>query len=91
MNGRKVIAVIGANGAQGGGLVRAIRNDPKGDFSARAGSIKVAWSVHSVSAFEPLTNILSVCKMESGQSSCGPSTKNSANRSFVLNPVARGL
>ena len=35
MNGRKVIAVIGATGAQGGGLVRAILNDPKGDFSAR--------------------------------------------------------
>src|SRR5262249_19138160 len=35
MNGRKVIAVIGASGAQGGGLVRAILNDPKGDFSAR--------------------------------------------------------
>ena len=35
MNGRKVIAVIEANGAQGGGLVRAILNDPKGDFSVR--------------------------------------------------------
>ena len=35
MNDRKVIAVIGATGAQGGGLVRAILNDPKGDFSAR--------------------------------------------------------
>ena len=35
MSGRKTIAVIGATGAQGGGLVRAILNDPKGDFSAR--------------------------------------------------------
>src|SRR5262245_33155071 len=35
MNGRKVIAVVGATGAHGGGLVRAILNDPKGDFSAR--------------------------------------------------------
>jgi len=35
MSGRKVIAVIGATGAQDGGLVGAILNDPKGDFSAR--------------------------------------------------------
>ncbi|MGH3048869.1 MAG: NmrA family NAD(P)-binding protein, partial [Gaiellaceae bacterium] len=32
----KVIAVVGATGAQGGGLVRAIANDPEGGFSARA-------------------------------------------------------
>ena len=35
MSGRKTIAVIGATGAQDGDLVRAILNDPKGDFSAR--------------------------------------------------------
>ena len=35
MSDRKVIAVVGATGAQGGGLVRAILNDPKGGFSAR--------------------------------------------------------
>lgn len=33
---RKVIAVLGATGAQGGGLVRAILGDPEGGFSARA-------------------------------------------------------
>src|SRR6516225_811961 len=32
----KVIAVVGATGAQGGGLVRAILNDPNGGFAARA-------------------------------------------------------
>lgn len=36
MNTRKVIAVIGATGAQGGGLVRAIQNDPSRQFAARA-------------------------------------------------------
>jgi uncharacterized protein YbjT (DUF2867 family) len=35
MPDRKVIAVAGATGAQGGGLVRAILNDPNGDFAAR--------------------------------------------------------
>jgi uncharacterized protein YbjT (DUF2867 family) len=33
---KKVIAVIGATGAQGGGLVRAILADPNGGFTARA-------------------------------------------------------
>ena len=32
----KIIAVVGATGAQGGGLVRAILDDPNGGFSARA-------------------------------------------------------
>jgi len=36
MSEKKCIAVIGATGAQGGGLVRAICNDPKGPFRARA-------------------------------------------------------
>ena len=35
MPDRKVIAVVGATGAQGGGLVRAILNDPNGGFVAR--------------------------------------------------------
>jgi uncharacterized protein YbjT (DUF2867 family) len=35
MPDRKVIAVAGATGAQGGGLVRAILNDPNGGFAAR--------------------------------------------------------
>jgi len=33
---KKVIAVVGATGAQGGGLVRAIQSDAGGDFTARA-------------------------------------------------------
>jgi uncharacterized protein YbjT (DUF2867 family) len=35
MTDRKIIAVAGATGAQGGGLVRAILNDPSGGFTAR--------------------------------------------------------
>ena len=35
MTDRKVIAVVGATGAQGGGLVRAILNEPNGGFAAR--------------------------------------------------------
>jgi len=33
---KKIIAVIGATGAQGGGLARAILADPKGEFALRA-------------------------------------------------------
>jgi uncharacterized protein YbjT (DUF2867 family) len=33
---KQIIAVVGATGAQGGGLVRAILNDPRGGFRARA-------------------------------------------------------
>lgn len=33
---KKIIAVVGATGAQGGGLVRAILNDPQGEFTPRA-------------------------------------------------------
>src|SRR3972149_1887040 len=33
---KKVIAVLGATGAQGGGLVRAILNDKSSEFSVRA-------------------------------------------------------
>lgn len=36
MADRKIITVIGATGAQGGGLVRAIVADTQGDFAARA-------------------------------------------------------
>ena len=36
MMARKMIAVAGATGAQGGGLVRAILDDPSGGFAARA-------------------------------------------------------
>jgi len=33
---KKIITVLGATGAQGGGLVRAIQSDPSGAFQARA-------------------------------------------------------
>lgn len=36
MPDKKIIAVAGATGAQGGGLVRAIQADPGGEFRARA-------------------------------------------------------
>jgi uncharacterized protein YbjT (DUF2867 family) len=36
MNNKKIIAVLGATGAQGGGLARAILNDPSGEFGVRA-------------------------------------------------------
>jgi uncharacterized protein YbjT (DUF2867 family) len=36
MGAKKVIAVVGATGAQGGGLVRAIQGDASGGFVARA-------------------------------------------------------
>ncbi|OFW09571.1 MAG: nucleoside-diphosphate sugar epimerase [Acidobacteria bacterium RIFCSPLOWO2_02_FULL_67_36] len=36
MADKKIIAVVGATGAQGGGLVRAILNDKSGPFTARA-------------------------------------------------------
>ena len=36
MNDKKIIAVIGATGAQGGSLVKAILNDQSGKFKARA-------------------------------------------------------
>jgi uncharacterized protein YbjT (DUF2867 family) len=42
----KIIAVIGATGAQGGGLVRAILNDKSGGFTARA----IIRDVHSEKA-----------------------------------------
>jgi uncharacterized protein YbjT (DUF2867 family) len=36
MSEKKVIAVVGATGAQGGGLARAILEDPEGGFAVRA-------------------------------------------------------
>jgi len=36
MADKKIIAVMGATGSQGGGLVRAILSDPNGGFAARA-------------------------------------------------------
>ena len=36
MTEKKIIAVVGSTGAQGGGLVRAILNDPDGEFAVRA-------------------------------------------------------
>jgi len=36
MSDKKIIAIIGATGAQGGGLARAILSDPNSEFSVRA-------------------------------------------------------
>lgn len=36
MAAKKIIAVVGATGAQGGGLVKAILNDPQSEFAVRA-------------------------------------------------------
>jgi uncharacterized protein YbjT (DUF2867 family) len=36
MTDKKVIAIVGATGAQGGGLARAILSDPQSEFSVRA-------------------------------------------------------
>ena len=36
MSEKKIIAVLGATGAQGGGLARSILDDPSGQFSLRA-------------------------------------------------------
>jgi uncharacterized protein YbjT (DUF2867 family) len=36
MSEKKVIAVLGATGAQGGGLIRSILNDNNGEFTIRA-------------------------------------------------------
>ena len=36
MADKKIIAVVGATGAQGGGLVRAIMSDTTSEFTARA-------------------------------------------------------
>ena len=41
MADKKIIAVVGATGAQGGGLVRAILNDPSSGFAVRALTRKV--------------------------------------------------
>jgi uncharacterized protein YbjT (DUF2867 family) len=48
MADKKVIAVVGATGSQGGGLVRAILSDPGGGFAARA----LTRDVHSDKAKE---------------------------------------
>src|SRR6185503_11167561 len=48
MSSKKIIAVVGATGAQGGGLVRAILADPNGPFTARA----ITRDVHSDKARE---------------------------------------
>jgi len=42
MNDKKIIAVVGATGAQGGGLIRAILEDESSDFAARAITRNVA-------------------------------------------------
>ena len=45
---KKIIAVVGATGAQGGGVVRSILSDPNGGFTARA----ITRDIHSDKAKE---------------------------------------
>lgn len=52
MAGKKIIAVVGATGAQGGGLVRAILDDPNSEFTPRA----LTRDVNSTKAEELATN-----------------------------------
>ena len=100
MSGRKTIAVIGATGAQGGGLVRAILSDPKGDFSARVltRDVNGARAKDFARLGAEVVNA-DIDNSESLKESIRrrlrgllrnlflPSTKNSANRSFMLNPA----
>jgi uncharacterized protein YbjT (DUF2867 family) len=48
MSEKEIITVLGATGAQGGGLARAILNDASGGFAARA----LVRDVNSVKAKE---------------------------------------
>jgi uncharacterized protein YbjT (DUF2867 family) len=44
MSEKKIVAVVGATGAQGGGFARAVLDDPSGMFSVRALTRKIASS-----------------------------------------------
>ena len=51
MADKKIIAVVGATGAQGGGLVRAILEDSSGDYAVRAITRDVRSDMRAVYAF----------------------------------------
>ena len=53
MSNKKVIAVVGATGAQGGGLARAILADKSGDFAVRAVTRDVASPKNSPGSARP--------------------------------------
>lgn len=50
MSQKKIVTIFGATGAQGGGLARAILNDPNSEFAVRA----VTRDIHSAKAMELL-------------------------------------
>jgi len=54
---KKIIAVVGATGAQGGGLARAILADPNGDFACRAAFLRITYQMVAIMTSSALERI----------------------------------